>query len=88
MFLGALLEPGNLSVTGGGVLAGNGTIGGQPVVDIDAGGTLAPGTLEASNTDLGQDFTNLIIAQRGYEANANVLSTTNQTLQSLLSVLG
>jgi uncharacterized protein with beta-barrel porin domain len=41
---GALLEPGNLSVTGGGVLAGNGTIGGQPVVDIDAGGTLAPGT--------------------------------------------
>ena len=41
---GALLEPGNLSVATGGVLAGNGTIGGLPVVDIDAGGTLAPGS--------------------------------------------
>ena len=41
---GALLEPGNLSVTSGGIVAGNGTIGGLPVVDIDAGGALAPGT--------------------------------------------
>jgi flagellar hook protein FlgE len=32
-------------------------------------GTLAAGSLEMSNVDLGQEFTNLIIAQRGFQAN-------------------
>lgn len=51
-------------------------------------GTLSPGTLEQSNVDLGQAFTNLIMSQRAYQANANVLSTSNTVIQSLLQATG
>ena len=44
------------------------------------------GTLEGSNVDLGQEFTNMIIAQRGFEANAKVITTSDQLLQDLVNL--
>ena len=38
------------------------------VAGVGGRGTLTGGTLEGSNVDLGQEFTNMIIAQRGFEA--------------------
>ena len=49
-------------------------------------GTLSGGTLEGSNVDLGQEFTNMIIAQRGFEANAKVITTSDQLLQDLVNL--
>jgi flagellar hook protein FlgE len=49
-------------------------------------GTLSGGELEASNVDLGQEFTNMIIAQRGFEANAKVITTSDQLLQDLVNL--
>lgn len=50
----------------------------------DAGlGTLAGGTLEMSNVDLSQEFTNLIVAQRGFQANARIITTSDEVLQEL-----
>jgi len=47
-------------------------------------GTLTGGALEASNVDISQEFTNLIITQRGFEANARMITTldtvTNDTV--------
>ena len=49
-------------------------------------GTLAGGALEMSNVDLAAEFTNLIIAQRGYQANARVITTSDEVLQELVNL--
>jgi flagellar hook protein FlgE len=49
-------------------------------------GSLLSGSLEMSNVDLGQEFTNLIIAQRGFEANAKVISASDEVLQGLVNL--
>ena len=46
-------------------------------------GTLVGGSLEMSNVDLTQEFSNLIVAQRGFEANARIITTSDQILQDL-----
>ena len=48
--------------------------------------TLTPGTLEASNVDISQEFTDMIIAQRGYQANARVISTADEMLNELVNL--
>lgn len=46
-------------------------------------GTLQTGVLEASNTDLSTEFANMIIAQRGFEAAARVISVSDNMLQTV-----
>jgi flagellar hook protein FlgE len=36
--------------------------------------------------DLAQEFTNLIIAQRGFQANSKVISTSDELLQDLVNL--
>ncbi|MBD3265614.1 flagellar hook-basal body complex protein [bacterium] len=50
------------------------------------GGTISSGTLELSNVDLAQEFTNLIVAQRAYQANARVITTGDQILTEVVSL--
>jgi flagellar hook protein FlgE len=49
-------------------------------------GTLSAGALEMSNVDLAQEFTGLIIAQRGFQANSKVITTSDQILQDLVQM--
>ena len=49
-------------------------------------GSLTSGSLEMSNVDLASEFTNLIIAQRGFEANSKVISTSDELLQDLVNL--
>jgi flagellar hook protein FlgE len=49
-------------------------------------GTLDAGSLEMSNVDLSQEFTNLIVAQRGFQANARIITTSDQVLQELVDL--
>jgi len=49
-------------------------------------GYIAAGTLEMSNTDLSQEFTNLIIAQRGFQANSRVITTSDELLQEVVNL--
>jgi flagellar hook protein FlgE len=49
-------------------------------------GTILAGGLEMSNVDLAQEFTNLIIAQRGFQANSRVITTSDQILQDLVDI--
>jgi flagellar hook protein FlgE len=46
-------------------------------------GALVAGSLEMSNVDLAGQLTDLITAQRAYEANAKVITTSDQILQDL-----
>jgi flagellar hook protein FlgE len=49
-------------------------------------GTLQGGALEMSNVDLAQEFTNLIVAQRGFQANSKIISTSDELLQDLVNL--
>jgi flagellar hook protein FlgE len=49
-------------------------------------GQLLGGALEMSNVDLAREFTNLIIAQRGFQANSRVITTSDQMLQDLVDL--
>jgi flagellar hook-basal body protein len=50
-------------------------------------GTLGTGVLEGSNTDLAREFTNVILAQRGFQASSRVISTSDEMLQDLVSLI-
>jgi flagellar hook protein FlgE len=54
---------------------------------LGASGTIAGSSLEGSNTDIADEFTKLIVTQQAYSANTKVITTANDMVQSLLSVL-
>jgi flagellar hook protein FlgE len=49
-------------------------------------GTLSPATLESSTVDLSTEFTNMIVTQRSYSANARTITTSDEMLQELLNI--
>ncbi len=49
-------------------------------------GSLVGGALEMSNVDLAQEFTNLIVAQRGFQATSRVVTTSDQVLEELVNI--
>jgi flagellar hook protein FlgE len=80
---GGLNREGNnyfsLSSSSGLALVGPGLSGGR--------GSVEQGVLESSNVDVALEFTRLIIAQRGFQVNARTISTSNEILQDLVSVI-
>jgi flagellar hook protein FlgE len=62
---------------------------GQPAIgEPGAGGrgTLTAGALEMSNVDLAEEFTGLIVAQRGFQANSRVITSSDEVLQDLVNL--
>jgi len=49
-------------------------------------GTIQGGSLEGSNVDLTVELTNMIIAQRGFQVNARVVTVESQNLQTLVQL--
>jgi flagellar hook protein FlgE len=49
-------------------------------------GDLLGGALEMSNVDLAQEFTSLIVAQRGFQANSRVITSSDEMLQDLVNI--
>jgi len=49
-------------------------------------GALSPGAVEMSNVDLAQTFTNMITAERGFQANSRVITTADDMLQDLVNM--
>jgi len=62
---------------------------GDPIIGTAATagrGFIQASSLEASNVDLSKSLTNLIIIQRGYEANGKTITTSDEMLQTLLGL--
>ena len=62
---------------------------GGPVMGFALEGSqsqITAGALEMSNVDLAQEFTNMIIAQRGFQANGKVITTSDEMLQELMQI--
>lgn len=49
-------------------------------------GTIAPGYLEMSNVDLSEEFTQMIITQRGFQANSRIITASDEMLQELINI--
>lgn len=49
-------------------------------------GAISSGYLEASNVDMAQEFTNMILAQRSFQASTRVITTSDQILQELVNL--
>jgi fagellar hook-basal body proteins len=49
-------------------------------------GTMNPGTLEMSNVDLSKEFTDMIVTQRGFQANSRIITTSDEMLQELVNL--
>ncbi len=52
----------------------------------DGAGSINSGNLEASNVDLTEEFTRLIISQRGFQANTRVVTTSDQILEEVVNM--
>jgi flagellar hook protein FlgE len=50
-------------------------------------GLTVSGAIEMSNVDLASEFTNMITAQRGFQANSRIISTADQMLQDLVNLI-
>lgn len=50
-------------------------------------GSIKPGNLEASNVDLASEFSDMITAQRGFEANSKVITVSDQMLSDLVNMI-
>lgn len=62
---------------------------GEPMIGVAGSGgrgILSSGALEMSNVDLSEEFTSLIVAQRGFQANSRVITASDELLQDLVNL--
>jgi flagellar hook protein FlgE len=74
----------------GGSLWGQTTNSGPPIVgtpDTGSFGATVGGELEMSNVDLASEMTNMITAERGYQANSRVITTADEMLQTAVTMV-
>lgn len=62
---------------------------GDPLTAIDpttAKSSIISGQLEMSNVDLSEEFTEMIVAQRGFQANSRIITTSDSILEELVNL--
>jgi flagellar basal-body rod protein FlgG len=79
-------NPGGLNSTGGNLFLAT-TASGDPVIGTPGGseglGSVVQGMLEQSNVSVVDEFVQMIVAQRSYEANSRVVNSADQMLQDI-----
>ncbi len=86
--LAKFISPYNLAKIGDNLYAQTGSSG-QPVIgtpNTGGRGRILSGSLEMSNVDLATSFTNMILIQRAFQANARVITTSDQMLTELVNL--
>ncbi len=86
--LATFRNPGGLVKVGGTMFAPSSNSG-DPVADrpgSEGKGTISSNALEMSNVDLGEEFTNMIITQRGFQANSRIITSSDEMLQELVNL--
>jgi flagellar hook protein FlgE len=82
-------NPEGLTAQGGGLYTENRESGASRIgAPGDGGlGTVMGGALEQSNVDLATELTRIITFQRGYQANARIITATDQILQETMNLM-
>jgi flagellar hook protein FlgE len=86
--LATFVNPGGLAKAGNSSYRAGDNSGNPLVGAAGTGGrgSLSAGALEMSNVDLAEEFTGLIVAQRGFQANSRVITTSDELLQDLVQL--
>jgi flagellar hook protein FlgE len=87
--LASIVNPSSLLAVGNNNYEAS-SITAQPAIGVpDTGGRgqIMGGQLESSTVDIATEFTNLIVYQRGYEANAKVVNTADQLSQDTINLI-
>ena len=86
--LGLFANPQGLIKMGDTVFSESANSGLAQVTDPKTGGAgkILGSTLEMANVDLTDEFTKLIVAQRGFQANARMITTSDQVLEELINL--
>jgi len=86
-------DPQQLTKEGGNLYSNTdvaGPLGGAPGTPAAAGtnglGRIESGALELSNVDLAEEFTGLITSQRGFQASARLITTSDEVLQEVINL--
>ncbi|MEK3886970.1 flagellar basal body rod protein FlgG [Bacillus sp. FSL K6-3431] len=81
-------NPGGLEKVGENLYVGSANSGlATPMIPNNGGaGTIVSGALEMSNVDLSEEFTEMIVAQRGFQANTRIITTSDEILQELINL--
>ena len=83
------MNPAGLNSTGG-TMFQTSSNSGQPMMmapQAGAAGSVVAGTLEGSNVDIAEEFVRLIEAQRSFQANARMVTTTDEVLAELVNLV-
>lgn len=81
-------NPGGLDKVGGNYFQQSANSG-TPLIQVgtkEGLGKLESGFLEMSNVDLAEEFTEMIVAQRGFQANTRIITTSDEILQELVNL--
>jgi flagellar hook protein FlgE len=86
--LASFSNPSGLMKSGSNMFQTSANSGNAAIGTANSGGRgqIATGFLEGSNVDLAQQFTNMIMAERGFQANSKVITTSDEILQDLVNL--
>jgi flagellar hook protein FlgE len=86
--LATFANPGGLQKVGDTAYAATPASGTASIGAANTGsrGSITSGEVEMSNVDLSQELTNLIISERGFQANSKVITTSDEVLQTLVNL--
>jgi flagellar hook protein FlgE len=81
-------NPGGLELAGNNLYLATPNAGDPEIVvpDTEGAGSIVSGALEMSNVDLAEEFTEMIAAQRGFQANTRIITTSDELLQELVNL--
>ena len=82
------VNPGGLERTGGNLWTTTNNAGTPQYGTATSNGIgkLSAGYLEQSNVDISKQFTDLIVTQRGFQANTKIVTTVDELLQEVLNL--
>ncbi len=81
-------NPGGLKQAGGSLFEESANSGGLKISSPGENGlgNIIPSSLEMSNVDLSEEFTDMIVTQRGFQANSRIITTSDEMLQELVNL--
>ena len=86
VMLAEFANPGGLMRSGDNMYQLSANSGTEILVQPGDTSTLSAGAIEQSNVDLADEFTKMITAQRGFQASARVISTSDEFLQEVVNL--
>src|SRR6056297_355243 len=84
----SFINPQGLEKVGGNLFATSWNSGEAQIGMAGSGerGSIASSSLEMANVDLSREFTEMIVAQRGFQANSKIITTSDEVLQELVNL--